>query len=771
MTNTLTHLFHFWTHKSIPPSPYGRGVSYFKFSRLKKPGEGRNNWVRVVAIFGFWILFLGFSASYAEYVPGEIIVKFKSASASKAISIKSSAVSEKLAKIKAIRIERAFPRERQPRAPIKMMSGKQVRIPDLTLINRIFIPKDADISTAIKELRALPEIEYAEPNYIYHAFLTPNDQYFSLQYGLAKISCEAGWDATTGTSEVIVGIVDTGVNYNHADLAGKIILGYDYSNSDSDPMDDNGHGTHLAGIIGASTNNSVGIAGVNWNVKILAVKSLDSGGSGTSLGVARGINYAANNSAEVVNMSFGQPVDDATIKDSIISAYGKGCVLVAAAGNDDVNTPEYPAAYNDYVIAVGSTDQNDAKSEWGTNPNTGALQGSNYGTWVDVCAPGTLIWSTWHTGSYLQKNGTSMATPHVAALASLILSQDQTFTQSEVRSRIENSCDNIDSANPSYVGLLGRGRINVAKALGLPIAKITSPSSASYVSGTIEVSGSATSAILLNYEVQVGTGYPATLYQTLAAGTSAISQGTLCSFNTKIKSDGIHTLKLICRSTNALTSETTTKITIDNTGPIAVITSPADSAVVSGTVEIIGTASDTNLAYYALSYAKDSDYTQITSSATSVASSTLGLWNTKGLSGPYKLKLAAEDAAGHQTTKVINLEISAQDSSEQKAAPGLIKSTPNPFNPVSQSTTYFSYTLSSNSPIIIYLFNMNGELICTKSYASGDNGGKAGNNLAPWNGRDSYGQIVSTGVYFYKILDATGGRKTPIGSGRVIVIR
>ncbi len=727
---------------------------------------------------GIWavgiFLLLAASFSFAAYVPDEILVKFKTPIVSLSQgTIVTSSVSVKNAfnTLNVQKTERVFPDEPAPAGVIRKRSLSGVVRPNLALIYKLTLAKNSDIAFAVNELKKLPEVEYAEPNYIIKALISPNDTYYSSQWGLAKISAEAAWDATVGTSDVVAAVVDTGISYSHEDLVGKVVLQKNIITGSNSALDDNGHGTHLAGIIGALTNNSKGIAGINWNVKLMAVKVLDSTGQGTSSDVASGISWAGSHGADVINMSFGDYSDNQTIKNSVIDAYSNGSILVAAAGNEDTSTPIYPAAYTQYVMAVAATDQTDLRSDWGYN-SQGERAASNYGTWIDVCAPGTSILSTWLNNTYASKNGTSMATPHVAGLASLILSQNQALTQSDVRYRIETSCDSIDSLNPGFEGLLGHGRINAARALGFPTTAITYPTSGIYVSGQINITGTTSSTNLSKYQIFIGTGNPATLYETLFESATEVINGTLYALNTSYKPDGLYTLKLLCQSATPLTSESTVVFSIDNEYPQVNITSPSDNSTVEGTIQIEGTASDTHLSYYTLSYAKNgsSDFVVISTSSSRPATSVLGTWNTTGLSGIYQLKLSAYDVANHSSSKTITLNIS-KESTAPSNIPGLIKSIPNPFNPQIQGFTYLSYALQDNFPTILYIFSMSGELIYTKSFSSGDVGGKAGDNLVPWDGKNSSGNFVGNGVYFYKIAASVSGSKKVLGSGRVIIIK
>ncbi len=314
-------------------------------------------------------------------------------------------------------------------------------------IYRLKLGKGADIFEIIDGFKNNPDVIYAEPNYIRHICKTPNDTYFNQQWGLSKIQAPQGWDIEKGSSGVIIAILDTGIDYNHPDLKLKIVGSISFVNGQS-PMDGHGHGTHVSGIAGASTNNSIGVSGLAWNCNLLAVKCLDNKGYGTDSDISLAIRYAADYpGVKVINMSFGGSDVGNTLKDACDYAYGtKGTLLVAAAGNDGTQEIFYPAGYES-VMAVAATDSNDQKAYF-----------SNYGDWVDISAPGVSILSTIPDNSYDYFNGTSMASPFVAGLAGLLFSKYSTITNKEVFNEIQTRSDDV--------GIwINGGRINVHCAL------------------------------------------------------------------------------------------------------------------------------------------------------------------------------------------------------------------------------------------------------------------------------------------------------------------
>lgn len=257
-------------------------------------------------------------------------------------------------------------------------------------------------------------------------FSQSNDAFFSLQWGYFNV--DGNFSMTPSSSTMTVAVIDTGIDYNHPDLSGKIIKGPDYINADNDPMDDLGHGTHVAGIIGAKANNGIGIAGIAWNSKIMAIKGLGADGSGTAYDIVQSLLYAANNnSVKIVNMSLGgsQSLAEEIAVDYLVNTKGK--LLIASAGNDGLNTPIYPAGfstvYPNKVIAVAAHKQDNCKASF-----------SNYGSWVSISAPGYKILSTIPVsmGEYEFMSGTSMAAPFVSAAAALIWSQNPSMTNEQI---------------------------------------------------------------------------------------------------------------------------------------------------------------------------------------------------------------------------------------------------------------------------------------------------------------------------------------------------
>ncbi|HWI60651.1 MAG TPA: S8 family serine peptidase [Symbiobacteriaceae bacterium] len=322
----------------------------------------------------------------------------------------------------------------------------------------------------LNALKQNPNVEYAEPNYIYHVTYTPNDPSLGQQWAWNKIQAFTAWDVTRGSASTVIAVVDTGVQRTHPDLDAKIVPGYDFVQGDTAPDDGNGHGTHVAGTSAAETNNATGGAGTCPDCKVMPVRVLDNNGSGTLANVASGITWAADNGAKVINMSLGGSGGSTTLENAVNYAWGKGVFLACAAGNSNTSSPSYPAYYSN-CFAVAATTSTDARASY-----------SNYGSWVEIAAPGSGIYSTWLNSGYNTIDGTSMATPHVAGLAGLLASQG--LTNAQIRDRIMATADKISGTGTYWTG----GRINAYAAVsnGTPPPPPPPPPPSSLTNGGFE---------------------------------------------------------------------------------------------------------------------------------------------------------------------------------------------------------------------------------------------------------------------------------------------
>jgi len=457
-------------------------------------------------------------ADQMNFVPNEVLVKFKDdVSVPGGSSLKSAgitAVDRVLRANGVASLEKLFPTEMKLKSAriVKDPTGRDMKIPSLHNIYRITVPQlkstnsaPADIFKFMEEMKALPEVEYAEPNYLFTigdftpasremtmleameqtanselstiaTGLIPNDPLYNSQWGIPATNIDDVWNTTTGDSTSIIAILDTGVDWKHPDLAANIwknkqeipdngrdddingliddIRGWDYINNDNNPMDDNSHGTHVAGIAAAVGNNGIGIAGANWRAKIMPIKVFQSSGKGDAATIAKGITYAASKGATVINMSFGSYARSLAMQDALASAYATA-ILVAAAGNDATPigpcmgcAPMYPGAFS-FVLGVEANKMVPAPCGVG-DPIIRACfsnfdqDGPVFSQYADLLnyelkAPGTGILSCVPSGNYREYNGTSMAAPLVAGAVSLYRKQKPTESQELLFGNMINS--------------------------------------------------------------------------------------------------------------------------------------------------------------------------------------------------------------------------------------------------------------------------------------------------------------------------------------------
>jgi subtilisin family serine protease len=308
----------------------------------------------------------------------------------------------------------------------------------------------------------------------------PNEQFFFYQYALqntgqvfypekslrgtvnADIQACEGWDWSTSSSDTVIAIVDSGIALFHEDLKNKVTTGYDFVNDDDDPQDDNGHGTFVASLAAAETDNGIGIAGVGWSAMLMPVKVLDHQGNGTYLAIAAGIKYAADQGAKVINLSLGGSADSYILKDACQYAFDKGCVLVAAAGDSGGSAVQFPAAYDALCLAVGASDANDTLALF-----------SNRGPQVDVVAPGVSVFGAsfnparpTELRSYDWGNGTSLAAAHVSGAVALLTGYKPLLTNLQAMTLIRYTADDVNGGfKPGVDEEMGYGRINLQTLL------------------------------------------------------------------------------------------------------------------------------------------------------------------------------------------------------------------------------------------------------------------------------------------------------------------
>lgn len=369
--------------------------------------------VLVLALFGAMAL-----GQLNEFVPGEVIVKFKST------SMNTSRVNPAHAAIRAT-VKRTIPR----------LGVQTARIPN-----------GMQVMDAVAYYRSLPSVQYAEPNFKGKYHYTPNDPRFGQQYGPTIIKAPEAWDITKGDASVIIAILDSGFEMNHQDMVGKFTAGWDFEDNDSDPGWDGevNHGIHVAGIAGAATDNAIGIAASGFDCRIMPLRL---GSVPTSNASAAALIFAADNGAKVASMSYGRNIESSVERDAINYAWSRGLVLLASSGNDGTQNQSWPAAFAN-VIAVGATNAADQRAGFST-----------WGPWVSVGAPGVAIWSHVENNGYEAWDGTSMACPMAAGVVGLMWSIALPGTTNlQIRQALESTTDPISN------GGFANGRINALRA-------------------------------------------------------------------------------------------------------------------------------------------------------------------------------------------------------------------------------------------------------------------------------------------------------------------
>ena len=385
-----------------------------------------------------------------EYKKSEIIIKYKNLASAQAVSS----------------MEKAEGLNRL--SSLDLSNGR---------IYRYQLPPGENVIDMVSYYNKQKEIEWAEPNYFAHSLVVPNDYYYSdYQWGMVNVNLEAAWDVRHNSSFIKVAVLDTGIIPDHPDLSYNLTDGADfvdgiyfadpsnYQATDLDPTDEtteaNGgsHGTHVSGIIGAVGNNSIGVSGINWSLDIIPVRVLNASGSGTHYDIAEGVYYAIDQGTDLINFSLGSSTGSYLLEDAIDYADLSNVVMVAASGNDGANSLLYPAAYSE-TIAVGATDQNNNRCTY-----------SNYGSMLDLVAPGDYIPSTWGhydidtgetTSGYVYMSGTSMAAPHISGIAALLLAEG--VNPSNVKARLTSTA--IDLGYTGKDDKYGYGLVDAYGAL------------------------------------------------------------------------------------------------------------------------------------------------------------------------------------------------------------------------------------------------------------------------------------------------------------------
>ncbi len=634
-----------------------------------------------------------------EYIPGEIIVKFKSRV-----------------------MEYALANLNLQHDCVSFYKSRRAGF------RRLKIARRKTVSEMVKTYRKDPNVEYAEPNYIAHAFLVPNDEYYPYQWHMYNseyggIKVEQAWDIESGNPSTIIAVVDTGVAYENfvekigwrwnkyyyraPDLAGtSFVQGYDFVNDDTHPNDDEGHGTHVTGTLAQSTNNWIGVAGVAFNSSIMPVKVLDKNGSGTYADIAEGIMFAADNGAKVINLSLGGSSDSVTLKNAVAYAYDKGVTIVCASGNDgSVDTISYPAAYDEYCIAVGATRYDEAVAYY-----------SNGGQSLDMVAPGgdltvdlnndgfgdgilqQTFGNTTNDWGYWFYQGTSMAASHVSGVAALLIANSVAFTPDEVREALQLTAKDKGSVgwDPEY----GYGIVDAYAALTYspvpnnpPISDASGPYTGTEdIAITFDGSGS--------YDPD---GDAITYFWDFGDGTT----GTVMNPTHAYSAGGVYTVALVVNDSkvNSSPSITTAEVAEVNDPPVAVA-GQDQSALVGETLTFDGSGSDApdgSIVSYDWGYGDGGSATGAT------------VTHAYSAAGTYTVTLTVTDDEGLTDTDTLTVTVNAAPQTEEFTFTGTVAARGENRNPVNvkagAASMYAKLTWSNWGDLRLRVYDPNGTMV------------------------------------------------------------
>lgn len=579
-------------------------------------------------------------------------------------------------------------------------------IPDLNHVYVVKVAAAENIEATVEEFKKNPYVEYAQPNYIAKTQLVPSDSYYSTTgswgqtyddlWGLKKINAEQAWDASLGTGTVVA-VVDSGLDYNHPDIAtntwinpGEIAgngiddddngyvddyYGWDFVNSDADPIDDHGHGTHVAGIIGAVDNN-IGVIGVAPRTLIMPVKGLNNFGSGSFSVLAMAIKYAADNGADVINNSWGCNYcpSNPVIEDAVRYAHGLGAVVVFAAGNSSFRDVADMSPQNmaETITVTASTHLDTAASftsfgivdvaapgagvdiappTFGPQSNILSLKSAN--CYVNLCADGLLVGT-----EYLRLAGTSMAAPHVAGLAALLIAKNPTWKNEMVRQAIRTG--SVDQGATGFDPYFGYGRIDAQNSMDVldPIATlITEPVNATLTGvSQVDIRGIADGPDFSQWRLEYGAGNTPTIWTQIASSSisTALSIGLLYTWPIDTVPDGEYTLRLIVDSESGAVYEDRRLFSIDQVVLDAPSSTKRSFYRAGDVVEVRGTVASVNFSSYTIKIYDGSgvELSNPTISLTNdglqkIQDGVLGSWDTSGVSTEHY---------------VLSLEVTMQDS-------------------------------------------------------------------------------------------------------------
>lgn len=545
------------------------------------------------------VLSLASAACQAESVPGRLLVRFRGGLSTSCQS----------------RIARGFGGRLGPAIP---RTGVRV----------VSVPRSASVEAVARAFAARPEVEFAEPDLRVPPDATPNDPFYASEWHLGAISAPTAWDYTTGSPNVIIAILDSGVFAGHPDLTDKIVPGWNTYDNTADTSDVYGHGTAVAGAAAASTHNGVGVASVAWGCRIMPMRVTDTSGYGYSSAISAALTWAADHGARVANISFKMSTST-TVKTAAQYFASKGGVVCVSAGNDATFTT---AADNPYVLTVTASQSGDTLATFTSTGNN-----------TDLAAPGVSVYTTNRSGGYSFGSGTSFSAPIVAGAAALVISVAPQLSSSEVMDVLKRSADDFGPAG--WDAGWGAGRLNVGRALAsLGASADTQPPTVDFLSPVADatVQGPVTVQVAASDDRGVAS---------VSLAVDGALLGTDCelpyefAWNAASLCDGPHTLTVTARDDagNAASKSIVVRVAVPDTVPPSVsVVSPKQGAVVSGVTRISVKATD-NVQVTCVSV-----YVDGTLIRTLDASPWRCDWDTTSAgAGPHTIRVVARDAWGN----------------------------------------------------------------------------------------------------------------------------
>lgn len=511
-------------------------------------------------------------------------------------------------------------------------------------VHIVQLPANASEKAIEALLTKNPHIKFAERDMLMKARGVANDPYFASAWHIPKIGADSVWDIVTGKG-VTVAVLDTGVDASHPDLAGKVLAGWNFYDNTSNTADDFNHGTAVAGVIAAVTNNGVGVSSIAPGALILPIRVSDSSGYGSSSAMASGVTWAADKGVKVANISY-MAGGSATVQTAGTYLRNKGGLLVVSAGNSGA-LASYAAS--DSLIAVAATDSADVRASW-----------SSYGDYVDLAAPGVGLPTTEKGGGYASESGTSFSSPAVAAVIALTLEANPNLAPSDREKALFSTAVDLGTAGKDQYYGWGRvnalAAVNAAKAMVAsdtvaPVVALSAPIAGATVSGLVPVTVTATD--------NVGVSRVDLSVNGAVVASETVSPYAFSWDSTSV-SDGATSLVAYAYDSAGNYASTTVKVNVSNTlanstaadtaAPSVAVVNPVGNSKVSGTVQVSVSASDN------VSVTKIKLYVDGTQVATGASGSLSYSWNTKKASaGSHTIKAEALDAAGNVGTTSVTV--------------------------------------------------------------------------------------------------------------------